>query len=172
MSLTSTNSPPKEAKVIEFPTADILQLKRLDEIDWDKSQEWDMELGKPHGVVGDNGYRDINGEIDTAPNLSAIARMETNDLARYKDASPAAITLAKAISLIDGDRDKQHGDRHENFGMIAALWSTYLGKEIKPHQVAWCMVLMKAARESNGTHSLDNAIDAAGYAALAGELAQ
>jgi hypothetical protein len=166
--------PPKEAKVIEFPTADILQLKRLDEIDWDKSQEWDMELGKPHGVVGDNGYRDINGPTPEYPEgvLTRAQEGETNDLARYKDASPAAITLAKAISLIDGDRDKQHGDRHENFGMIAALWSTYLGKEIKPHQVAWCMVLMKAARESNGTHSLDNAIDAAGYAALAGELAQ
>jgi hypothetical protein len=172
MSLTSTNLPPKEAKVIEFPTADILQLKRLDEIDWDKSQEWDMSLGKPHGVVGDNGvpYGDINGN---PPQVAfETAEQARNDFARYKDASPAAITLAKAISLIDGDRDKQHGDRHENFGMIAALWSTYLGKEIKPHQVAWCMVLMKAARESNGTHSLDNAIDAAGYAALAGELAQ
>jgi hypothetical protein len=91
--------PPKEAKVIEFPTADILQLKRLDEIDWDKSQEWDMELGKPHGVVGDNGYRDINGEIDTAPNLSAIARMETNDLARYKE----------PIDKLLVEREKTHG---------------------------------------------------------------
>jgi hypothetical protein len=85
--LTSTNLPPKEAKVIEFPTADILQLKRLDEIDWDKSQEWDMELGKPHGVVGDNGYRDINGPV------------ETNDLARYKE----------PIDKLLVEREKTHG---------------------------------------------------------------
>jgi hypothetical protein len=79
--------PPKEAKVIEFPTADILQLKRLDEIDWDKSQEWDMALGKPHGVVGDNGYRDINGPV------------ETNDLARYKE----------PIDKLLVEREKTHG---------------------------------------------------------------
>jgi hypothetical protein len=87
MSLTSTNLPPKEAKVIDFPTADILQLKRLDEIDWDKSQEWDMALGKPHGVVGDNGYRDINGPV------------ETNDLARYKE----------PIDKLLVEREKTHG---------------------------------------------------------------
>jgi hypothetical protein len=85
--LTSTNLPPKEAKVIDFPTADILQLKRLDEIDWDKSQEWDMALGKPHGVVGDNGYRDINGPV------------ETNDLARYKE----------PIDKLLVEREKTHG---------------------------------------------------------------
>jgi hypothetical protein len=142
--LTSTNLPPNEAKVLDFPTPKEAYTKPKTLSDW----PWDMELGKPH--------MDINGPIDYGP----------------VNPSPAALSLAKAISLIDGDRDKSHGDRHENFGMIAALWSTYLGKEIKPHQVAWCMVLMKAARESNGTHSLDNAIDAAGYAALAGELAE
>jgi hypothetical protein len=139
--------------LIDFPTPKEPWIKPKTLEDW----PWDKELGKPYG--------DINGSIANPP------EQEVNDLARYKDASPAAISLAKAISLIDGDRDASHGDRHENFGMIAALWSTYLGTLIKPHQVAWCMVLMKAARESNGTHSLDNAIDAAGYAALAGELA-
>lgn len=85
--------------------------------------------------------------------------------------SLAAVCLAKAINIIEVDREKQHGNRKENLGMIAALWSIYLGHPIKPSQVAWCMVLTKAARESNGTHSLDNAIDAAGYSALAGEQA-
>jgi len=86
--------------------------------------------------------------------------------------SPAAVSLAKAINLIDGERDKQHGDRKENFGMIAKLWTVYVGRQIKPKDVAWMMVLLKVARESNGSHNLDNAIDAAGYAALAGELAE
>jgi hypothetical protein len=142
--------------LIDFPTPKEPWIKPKTLADF----PWDKELGKPYG--------DINGGVITIANPP---EQEVNDLARYKDASPAAVSLAKAISLIDGDRDKQHGDRHENFGMIAALWSTFLGHDIKPHQVAWCMVLMKAARESNGAHSLDNAIDAAGYAALAGELA-
>jgi hypothetical protein len=102
---------------------------------------WDKDLGKPYGNINGDG-------MAFTPNFG-VPHEEVNDLARYKE----------------------HGDRHENFGMIAALWSIYLGKEVKPHQVAWCMVLMKTARESNGTHSIDNAIDAAGYAALAGELA-
>jgi hypothetical protein len=139
--------------LIDFPAKQPELQKRLDEV----ANGWPIhaseDLGKPYGFNPENVQQNVN------------------DLARYKDASPAAVSLAKAISLIDGERDKQHGDRKENFGMIAALWSAYLGHEIKPHQVCWCMVLMKAARESNGTHSLDNAIDAAGYAALAGELA-
>jgi hypothetical protein len=160
--------------LIDFPAKPTAQpwVKPMTLEDW----PWEKDLGKPYG--------DINGSLISPELLAEAAKQdaltygvanppeqEVNDLARYKDASPAAISLAKAISLIDGDRDKQHGDRHENFGMIAALWSIFLGHEIKPHQVAWCMVLMKVARESNGTHSLDNAIDAAGYAALAGELA-
>jgi hypothetical protein len=153
--------------LIDFPNAKPTE-KPKTLADW----PWDPELGKPYG--------DINGQIKVTysnvphSGFSNPPEEEVNDLARYKEGpgpSPAAITLAKAITLIDGDRDKSHGDRHENFGMIAALWSTYLGHEVKPHQVAWCMVLMKAARESNGTHSLDNAVDAAGYSALAGELA-
>jgi hypothetical protein len=145
--------------LIDFPKPKEAWTKPKTLEDW----PWDKDLGKPYGNINGDG-------MAFTPNFG-VPHEEANDLARYKDASPAAISLAKAISLIDGDRDKQHGDRHENFGMIAALWSIYLGKEVKPHQVAWCMVLMKTARESNGTHSIDNAIDAAGYAALAGELA-
>jgi hypothetical protein len=154
--------------LIDFPTPTPTSKILAEGVAWTKPKTledwpWEKDLGKPYG--------DINGTLTLHNAVANPPEQEVNDLARYKDASPAAISLAKAISLIDGDRDKSHGDRHENFGMIAALWSTYLGTEVKPHQVAWCMVLMKAARESNGTHSLDNAIDAAGYAALAGELA-
>ena len=106
---------------------------------------WDGELGKVYGQ--------LNTEWENATK------------------SFAARICDKAAHLIDGERDKQHGDRSENFGCIASLWSAYLDREIKPHQVAWMMVLVKLARETNGTHSIDNAIDACGYAALAGELA-
>jgi hypothetical protein len=154
--------------LIDFPTPKEPWIKPKTLEDW----PWEKDLGKPYGDInGANRFEDTPFYKEQMAKIANPPEQEVNDLARYRDASPAAISLAKAISLIDGDRDKQHGDRHENFGMIAALWSTFLGHEVKPHQVAWCMVLMKAARESNGTHSLDNAIDAAGYAALAGELA-
>jgi hypothetical protein len=122
MSLTSTNSPPKEAKVIDFPTADILQLKRLDEIDWDKSQEWDMSLGKPHGVVGDNGYRDINGPV------------ETNDLARYKDVTNPdhyklgdieVIQLTEKLGFCEGNIVKyvcRHKAKNGKEDLLKARW--------------------------------------------------
>jgi hypothetical protein len=96
--------------IIEFPIADLVKLKRLDEMDWDQKQEWDMELGKPHGVVGDNGYRDINGpvvgsitfanppeypegvltraqegEVDLAAKYNGKPFTPVNDLARYKE---------------------------------------------------------------------------------------
>jgi hypothetical protein len=152
--------------LIDFPTPKEPWVKPKTLEDW----PWEKDLGKPYGEINGptGGLVGQNAQFLTTSNPP---EQEVNDLARWKDASPAAVSLAKAINLIDGDRDKSHGDRKENFGMIAALWSAYLGVEIKPHQVCWCMVLVKAARESNGTHSLDNAIDAAGYAALAGELA-
>lgn len=78
--------------------------------------------------------------------------------------------LRQAITLISGDRHEQHGDRHKNFGHAAKLISAYLGIDVSPSQVAWVMVLMKMARDHNGTRSPDNSVDAAGYCGLAGEL--
>ena len=110
-----------------------------------------------------------DGELGTV--YGPIAASHSWDATNTSTKSPAAKICDKAANLIDGERDKQHGERAENFGTIADLWTAYTGMEIKPHQVAWMMVLMKAARETNGTHNVDNAIDACGYAALAGELA-
>ena len=121
---------------------------------------WEPELGKVYGELAGIKYPDTDKEFH------AWAKA-MHDFPK----SQAAKICDKAATLIDGERDKQHGDRNENFGCIASLWSAYLDREIKPHQVAWMMVMVKLARETNGTHSIDNAIDACGYAALAGELA-
>ena len=82
----------------------------------------------------------------------------------------SAAILDRARSITEGARDK-HGVPERNFHAIAAMWSAYLGQPVRPDQVAWCLVLLKAARSASGHYVEDNAVDACGYAALAGELA-
>ena len=89
------------------------------------------------------------------------------------DHSNAARTLQEAANLIDGDRARQHGDKHDLYDMTANLWSAYLMTEIAPYQVAIMMALAKIGRSNNGTrHNHDNYVDGAGYLAIAGELAE
>jgi hypothetical protein len=144
--------------LIDFPTPKEPWIKPKLLEDW----PWEKDLGKPYG--------EINGSIANPP------EQEVNDLARYKDASPAAKILQEAADLIDGDRNKEHGDRHENFADIAAHWAIHLRSKLKPGEtisskdVCWMMVYLKGSRDQNGTASLDNGRDAAGYASLATEM--
>ena len=62
------------------------------------------------------------------------------------------------------ERDK------DSFGVIAGLWSAYLGQDISSADVANMMILMKVARNSSGVYKADNWIDICGYAALGGEI--
>lgn len=78
--------------------------------------------------------------------------------------------LLDATNTVTLDRNDQYGEPENSFPMIADLWSAYLGADITPEQVAWMMVLLKAARAENG-YKRDNYIDAAGYVGIAGELA-
>lgn len=78
--------------------------------------------------------------------------------------------LAAAEKAITVDRANTHGDAESNFGIIAAYWSAHLDHAVTPHDVGVMMTLFKLARmKANPLHS-DNAIDACGYAALAGEI--
>lgn len=85
-----------------------------------------------------------------------------------------------AANLVSGERDRQHGDKERNFANIAQLWEAYLICKaqrndmdiITPLDVANMMVLMKIARTLSGQHNPDDYIDACGYAACAGELAE
>jgi hypothetical protein len=51
------------------------------------------------------------------------------------------------------------------------LWTAYLDREvvITAEDVAWMMVLLKMARSGADGYHEDNYIDAAAYAAIAGE---
>ena len=85
--------------------------------------------------------------------------------------------LKKTEKLVSGDRGAKHGDMvatHEN---IARLWSSYLQNKFKlnlhllPEDVANLMTLLKIARTQGGKFNLDDFIDACGYSAIAGEIA-
>ena len=81
--------------------------------------------------------------------------------------------LQTACDLINGDRAQEYGDAYLNHARIAALWTTYVRSkpdDLTPVDVAMMLVLMKVAR-SIETPKDDSFVDIAGYAALAGEMA-
>ena len=77
--------------------------------------------------------------------------------------------LNKAIEIVGGDRQKEYGDKVENHGNIAKLWSAYLDVPITGHDVAICMTLLKIARAKFGDPKPDTYIDASAYMSIAGE---
>jgi hypothetical protein len=79
--------------------------------------------------------------------------------------------LEIAHGYITQDRAATHGGAEDSFADIAAMWSIYLEHPVGPEDVCMMMVLLKAVRFKNNRQHMDNPIDAAGYAALAGEIA-
>lgn len=82
--------------------------------------------------------------------------------------------LAAAQQCVSVDRAATYGDAHSNFANIASLWQAYIdglgGKGLIPRDVAAMLALFKIGRFINAPHHADNAVDCAGYIALAGEL--
>lgn len=87
--------------------------------------------------------------------------------------------LSAAAKATSKDRESVYGPPEINFLNIAGYWENYLSSLgvpipadglLEPEDVAWMLTLVKVARAVGPTYSPDNAIDAAGYAALAGEL--
>lgn len=83
----------------------------------------------------------------------------------------ASKALRTAAGMVDGSRSRAHGvDKGRSFDHVAAVWSAFLGVPITGEQVCWCMTMLKAVRSQNGMPLPDHYTDAAGYAALAGEV--
>ena len=78
--------------------------------------------------------------------------------------------LSQAITLSANDRQNDYGDKVDNHNNIARLWSAYLDTDIKAHDVAIMMALLKMARTKLGAVSKDTYIDMAAYSAIAGEI--
>ena len=86
--------------------------------------------------------------------------------------------LEKTKKLVSKDREEKHGNKVRNHENIARLWSAYFQNKYKinilvlPEDVANLMTLLKIARTQAGKHNLDDYIDACGYSAIAGEIAE
>ena len=78
--------------------------------------------------------------------------------------------LSEATRLVGADRQKDYGDKVENHNNIAKLWSAYLDIEVRAHDVAIMMTLLKVARTKLGAVSEDTYIDMSAYSAIAGEI--
>lgn len=84
--------------------------------------------------------------------------------------------LNKALETVT-QRQQVHGKPENTFGAISGMWSVYLSEllgqevELKDHQSAIMVGLLKVARSIKSPEHVDNYVDLAGYAACAGELA-
>lgn len=85
---------------------------------------------------------------------------------------------SKAAELTGGDRAKSHGDKVENHLKIARMWNAYLWNVdptfsgLSALDVANMMEALKIARRQAGSHNVDDYVDGAGYAGVAGEIAE
>ena len=94
------------------------------------------------------------------------------DIALQPRRTIASQIAMRASEIINGDRARAHGQIERSFTMMAASWTAFLGVDITVPQVAQGMLLIKVGRQKPGAATIaDHYIDAAGYSALAGELA-
>lgn len=81
--------------------------------------------------------------------------------------------VEKMCKCIFNDRQNTYGKPEDNFQTIADFWNTYLRInddhfKITKQDVANMMILLKVARMISSPEHLDNYVDAAGYAIIAG----
>ena len=83
--------------------------------------------------------------------------------------------LDTAKTYITADRAQTHGKAEDSFNAIGGAWEWW--DSVRPpgpynaFDVACMMTLFKLARMAGNPGHIDSAVDAAGYAALAGEIA-
>lgn len=98
------------------------------------------------------------------------AEAETERPEKWKD--PADLRreiLTDAAVCVCSDRNLMYGEPEDNFDVIAAMWSAYLGMPVTGADVAAMMILFKVARiATEEKPSRDSYVDIAGYAACGG----
>lgn len=75
--------------------------------------------------------------------------------------------LQTAEALIHGQRQKDYGNKLQNFSQIAMIWNGILAKKLKvyltPEDVASLMIGLKLARLASSPLHEDSWVDIAGY---------
>lgn len=88
----------------------------------------------------------------------------------------AGSILREAANIVEGARQQTHGEHERSFVAIAGAWNAYLAARKDPlspitsTDVAWMMAWLKTVRSVQGEFVRDHAVDAAGYAAIAGKI--
>lgn len=77
--------------------------------------------------------------------------------------------LSHTLRILE-DRHHSYGPPEENLTLIAKRWSSTLGHDITPQQVALCMLDVKIARLIHDPGHRDSLMDIAGYAACLNEI--
>lgn len=102
---------------------------------------------------------------------------------RKQRATPkTAVDICKhAAGLVGGDREASHGDKLVSFTIIAEFWEAYRRGKCATHpndprytaeDAANMMEMLKVARRLIGDYNPDDYVDGAGYAGVAGEIAE
>lgn len=76
------------------------------------------------------------------------------------DVEPTLLDIA--LEIVSSDRRRDYGRPLINHLRIAIMWSMYCETTFTPDQVAWMMVIVKVARETQ-TPKYDNIVDTTGY---------
>ncbi len=117
--------------------------------------------------------------IDATAHAADVAQVEPVGPVGYKAALPTGLAgsiLREAANIVEGSREQTHGPKERSFIAIAGAWNAYLAARRDPTapitatDVCWMMNWMKTVRSVQGEFVRDHAVDAAGYAAIAGEV--
>lgn len=81
------------------------------------------------------------------------------------------VELAYEATGTVSQRSTTHGIPEHTVTVIAAMWSAYLGKNIRPTEVAQMMLLVKIARAKHG-YDRDHYLDQIGYSLIAESMAR
>lgn len=80
------------------------------------------------------------------------------------------LVLEDAARIVNQDRNIDYGSPEDNFGRIAVMWGAYLNQDIRRHDVAAMMIMLKLARIGQSPDKMDHWVDIAGYAACGAEV--
>lgn len=131
-------------------------------------------MGYNKHLIKEMGVDDWNN-FDTVPptHFDGPTDKEIAEAAKRADAvkpERGRAICEEALKTINGERQDAYGSPEDTFGMIASMWSAYLGVEVMASEVAHMMCLLKIARERGGKGKRDNLVDLIGYAALASHM--